>query len=346
MPRTTTWRWRGCTGPRASTRRPWTGTGAGSTRAGGRDGERAAGAHGARQRPVLRGALRRRGSGAARPSPVRRRPGMLLARTESHRGNVDEAVRLYLGVAEQARARERHPGAVPGRQRAPRPRRFGPRPDALPAGRRRHPGTATMGLSLMRLEAWPSWRRTTPRRPAVGAVSARATRAATLWLQATYWSGRAHEATGRRGRRPLRYQPCGSGSGTRTTRSGPASGWTFRSGPLPWASSPGTRPPRPVVAGLDGRDRPAPGGRIPGRSVGGGGPDRGGRRARTGPRATPWPRRWPSGATPSGPSGSGTGWGRPSRIVACCGSSTPSPTGRSSPRRPGTGTSTRSWWRR
>jgi soluble lytic murein transglycosylase len=122
---------------------------------------------------------------------------LLLARTESHRGNVDEAVRLYLGVAEQV------PGTPTGIQAlylaASARHDHGDAEGARTLYRRivaRHPGTATMGLSLMRLggiafveedyaeaaRLWDEYRTRYPR--------------GDRWLQATYWSGRAHEATG------------------------------------------------------------------------------------------------------------------------------------------------------
>jgi soluble lytic murein transglycosylase len=134
---------------------------------------------------------------ALRPIAAQTEARMLLARTESHRGNVDEAVRLYLGVAEQlggtgtgiqalylaASARHDHGDLARARELYRRVVS-------------RHPGTPTMGLAMMRLAGmayldgdyreagrlWDDYRTRYPR--------------GSLWLQATYWAGRAHAALG------------------------------------------------------------------------------------------------------------------------------------------------------
>jgi soluble lytic murein transglycosylase len=132
---------------------------------------------------------------------------LLLARTESHRGNPDEAVQLYLGVA------DRMPGTGTGIQAlylaASARHDHGDRDRARVLYRRvvdRHPGTATMGLAMMRLAGmafqdgeyaeaariWDQYRTRYPR--------------GTLWLQSTYWAGRAHAEAGDAAAARIRFE--------------------------------------------------------------------------------------------------------------------------------------------
>ncbi len=132
-------------------------------------------------------------------APVARRneAHMLMARTESHMGNPEEAARLYLGVANRAAgtatgvlalylaASSWHDHGHPKRAR-----------DLYGRVVTRYPGTAYMGLAMMRLAGmaylegdhreaarlWEEYRSRYPR--------------GQLWLQATYWSGLAHEELG------------------------------------------------------------------------------------------------------------------------------------------------------
>jgi soluble lytic murein transglycosylase len=122
---------------------------------------------------------------------------MLLARSESHRGNVDDAVRIYLAVASQ------HPRSGTGAQAlylaADARHHAGDTRRAREIYQRvvsQYPGTPQMGLSMMRLagiafregnhaEAARVWEQYRTRYP-------RGTHA----LQSTYWLGRAREAQG------------------------------------------------------------------------------------------------------------------------------------------------------
>jgi soluble lytic murein transglycosylase len=144
---------------------------------------------------------------ALRPIASQTGARMLLARTESHRGNVDESVRIYLAIADAApgsgnaiQALYLAAGARHDHGDFDRARTLYQRVVA------RHPGTAVMGLSLMRLAGiafvdedyaeaarlWEQYRSRYPR--------------GTLWLQSTYWSGRAHEAMGDEATARSRYQ--------------------------------------------------------------------------------------------------------------------------------------------
>jgi soluble lytic murein transglycosylase len=134
---------------------------------------------------------------ALRPIASQTSARLLLARTESHRGNAEEAVRLYLGVSDQLG------GTATGIQAlylaASVWHDHGEPDRARPLYRRvvsRHAGTATMGLAMMRLAGiafleadyaeaarlWEQYRSSYPR--------------GTLWLQSTYWAGRAHAEMG------------------------------------------------------------------------------------------------------------------------------------------------------
>jgi soluble lytic murein transglycosylase len=134
---------------------------------------------------------------ALRPIAAQTSARMLHARAEAHRGNIDDAVRIYLALAGQ------YPGSGTATQAL-----FlaaGARHDAGDAPRARelyqrvvsrHPGSSQMGLALMRLAGiawldgehadaaryWDQYRTRYPR--------------GTLALQATYWAGRAREELG------------------------------------------------------------------------------------------------------------------------------------------------------
>jgi soluble lytic murein transglycosylase len=132
---------------------------------------------------------------------------LLLARAESHRGNADEAVRLYLGVANQLGATS---SGIQALYLAASVRHdHGDIDHARELYRRvatRHPGTATMGLAMMRLAGiafleddyaeaarlWEQYRSRYPR--------------GTLWLQSTYWAGRAHAEMGDAETARLRFE--------------------------------------------------------------------------------------------------------------------------------------------
>lgn len=134
---------------------------------------------------------------ALRPIAAETNARMLQARTEAHRGNVDDAVRIYLALAQQ------FPRSGTGAQAL-----FlaaGARHDANDAGRARplyqrvvatYPGSTQMGLALMRLAGiafvegdyreaarlWDDYRARYPR--------------GTQATQSMYWSGRAREELG------------------------------------------------------------------------------------------------------------------------------------------------------
>lgn len=134
---------------------------------------------------------------ALRPIASQTGARLLLARAESHRGRVDEAVRTYQAVADQ------FAGTSTGAQAlylAAGVRHDHGESDAARMLYRqvvnRYAGTAQMGLSMIRLAGmafldgeyaeavriWDQYRSRYPR--------------GTLWLQATYWSGRAHAEMG------------------------------------------------------------------------------------------------------------------------------------------------------
>jgi soluble lytic murein transglycosylase len=134
---------------------------------------------------------------ALRPIASQTAARLLLARAEAHRNNVDEAVRIYLGVAEQS------PRSATGAQAL-----FlaaGARHDVGDVRRARelyqrviarHAGTPQMGLTLMRLAGiafnegdyaeaarlWDQYRARYPR--------------GTHAVEATYWAGRARAERG------------------------------------------------------------------------------------------------------------------------------------------------------
>lgn len=144
---------------------------------------------------------------ALRPIASRVPARMLHARAESHRGDVDRAVEIYLSVAGDhtgttrgvlalylaASARHDHGQMEPARELYRR----------LVA---RYPGTSYMGLAVMRLAGmayqdgdfgeaariWEDYRSRYPR--------------GDRWLQATYWAGRAHEELGDLERAHARYR--------------------------------------------------------------------------------------------------------------------------------------------
>jgi len=194
---------------------------------------------------------------ALRPIASQTSARMLLARAESHRGRVDEAVRIYQAVADQfagtgagvqalylaASARHDHAGS-----------------DAARVLYRqvvnRYAGTSQMGLSMIRLAGiafleedyaeaariWDQYRSRYPR--------------GTLWLQATYWSGRAHAemgdtATARTLFRTVRQRERDSYYALRASQRLGQPFW-----PLPMSASPGDDPAaaRTVVGWMRGID--------------------------------------------------------------------------------------------
>jgi soluble lytic murein transglycosylase len=131
---------------------------------------------------------------ALRPIANETSARMLLARAEAHRGNDDEAARIYLGIAEEF--------ARTGTGRQALLLAAGVRHDAGDRRRARelyqrvisrYPGSSQMGLAMMRLAGmsyidrdyaeaarlWDAYRNRYPR--------------GTNVLQATYWAGRARE---------------------------------------------------------------------------------------------------------------------------------------------------------
>lgn len=194
---------------------------------------------------------------ALRPIASQTASRMLLARTESHRGNADQAVRIYLGVAD----------AGPGSANAIQALYMaaGVRHDHGDFDRARtlyqrivarHPGTSVMGLSLMRLAGmafldedyaeaarlWEQYRSRYPR--------------GNLWLQSTYWSGRAHEEMGDLETARTRYQTVRQRERDSyyALRASERLGEPFW--PLPVGSSPGDSPAaaRTVVRWMQGVD--------------------------------------------------------------------------------------------
>jgi soluble lytic murein transglycosylase len=126
---------------------------------------------------------------ALRPIADQTAARMLLARTASHQGDPDRAVRLYLAL----------PGVQPLYLAASVRHDHGQADQAAQLFRQvvsRHPGTSYMGLSLMRLAGmaflngdhaeaarlWDQYRSRFPR--------------GTLALQATYWAARARDELG------------------------------------------------------------------------------------------------------------------------------------------------------
>jgi soluble lytic murein transglycosylase len=194
---------------------------------------------------------------ALRPIASQTGARMLLARTESHRGNVDASVRIYLAIADAApgsgnaiQALYLAAGARHDHGDFDRARTLYQRVVA------RHPGTAAMGLSLMRLAGmafvdedyaeaarlWEQYRSRYPR--------------GTLWLQSTYWSGRAHEAMGDEATARSRYQLVRQRERDSyyALRASERLGEAFW--PLPMGSSPGDSPAaaRTVAGWMSGVD--------------------------------------------------------------------------------------------
>jgi soluble lytic murein transglycosylase len=144
---------------------------------------------------------------ALRPIASQSAARLLMARTESHRDNPAEAARLYLSVAEQLgssgtgiQALYLAASAWHDHGEVDRARELYRRVVA------RHPGTGPMGLAMMRLagiafmeedyaeaaRVWEQYRSRYPR--------------GSLWLQSTYWAGRAHAELGDSGTAQARFQ--------------------------------------------------------------------------------------------------------------------------------------------
>jgi soluble lytic murein transglycosylase len=134
---------------------------------------------------------------ALRPIAGQTRARFLQARNEAHRDNYDEAVRIYLSIANQFAGTA---NGVQGLYLAASARHDeGDMERARELYRRvvsQYAGSAQMGLTMMRLAGmsflegdhaeaarlWDQYRARYPR--------------GQLWLQSTYWSGRAHEEMG------------------------------------------------------------------------------------------------------------------------------------------------------
>jgi soluble lytic murein transglycosylase len=180
---------------------------------------------------------------ALRPISARTPARMLLARTESHRGNVDRATQIYLEI-ERANA-----GTGTGAQAlflaASVRHDHGQFDAARELYRRlvsRYAGTSQMGLTMMRLAGmafqegdyreaariWDQYRSRFPR--------------GTLWTQATYWAGRAHAELGAEAEARSRWEAVlarerDSYYGLRASQRLGRDFW-----PLPMTSSPQTTP--------------------------------------------------------------------------------------------------------
>lgn len=114
---------------------------------------------------------------------------MLLARNEAHRGNVDEAARMYLsvgGVQGLFLAAGVHHDA--GNTRAARP--------LYQRVISQHPGTSQAGLAMMRLAGMDFMERDYPAAARIWDQYRSRYPRGTLALQATYWAGRAREEMG------------------------------------------------------------------------------------------------------------------------------------------------------
>jgi soluble lytic murein transglycosylase len=144
---------------------------------------------------------------ALRPLGQQTAARQLVARTEAHRGNYDEAVRIYLDLAQRQAgsaaailalylaADTRHAEGDLERAR-----------ELFQRVVDRHGASAYAGLSMMRLAGIAFLNEEYARAARIWEDYSSRFPRGQLWLQSTYWAGRAHDAAGDNGTAQARYR--------------------------------------------------------------------------------------------------------------------------------------------